>query len=131
MDYRTLGRSGCAVSNLALGTMTFGAETSELDAHTQLDRCPASSGTEGQENDALPALTQAAEQLVSTHLARIRVAKREHPRRCRPRRCHEAILPWRLLARRDSVFLRRKVAGWITALWATVVARCRIWPWAR
>jgi len=32
MDYRTLGRSGCAVSNLALATMTFAAETSEPDA---------------------------------------------------------------------------------------------------
>src|SRR3954469_24526906 len=38
MDYRTLGRSGCAVSNLCLGTMTFGAETDEAGAHAQLDR---------------------------------------------------------------------------------------------
>src|SRR4051812_49679849 len=37
MDYRTLGRSGCAVSTLALGTMTFGAETDEAGAHAQLD----------------------------------------------------------------------------------------------
>ena len=37
MDYRTLGRSGCAVSNLALGTMTFGVETAEPGAHEQLD----------------------------------------------------------------------------------------------
>ena len=29
MDYRTLGRSGCAVSSLTLGTMTFGKETDE------------------------------------------------------------------------------------------------------
>jgi len=26
MDYRLLGGSGCAVSSLCLGTMTFGAE---------------------------------------------------------------------------------------------------------
>jgi aryl-alcohol dehydrogenase-like predicted oxidoreductase len=45
MDYRTLGGSGCAVSNLALGTMTFGAETSELDAHTQLDQFVRAGGT--------------------------------------------------------------------------------------
>jgi aryl-alcohol dehydrogenase-like predicted oxidoreductase len=45
MDYRTLGRSGCAVSNLALGTMTFGAETGEHDAHTQLDRFVNAGGT--------------------------------------------------------------------------------------
>src|SRR5579859_8263554 len=29
MDYRTLGHSGCAVSALGLGTMTFGVETDE------------------------------------------------------------------------------------------------------
>ena len=37
MEYRTLGRSGCAVSTLSLGTMTFGAETDEAGAHQQLD----------------------------------------------------------------------------------------------
>jgi aryl-alcohol dehydrogenase-like predicted oxidoreductase len=45
MDYRTLGRSGCAVSNLALGTMTFGVETGELDAHRQLDQFVSAGGT--------------------------------------------------------------------------------------
>lgn len=38
MDYRTLGRSGTVVSHLALGTMTFGNETAEEEAHRQLDR---------------------------------------------------------------------------------------------
>ncbi len=38
MEYRTLGASGCVVSTLALGTMTFGAETDEVGAHAQLDR---------------------------------------------------------------------------------------------
>jgi aryl-alcohol dehydrogenase (NADP+) len=38
MEYRTLGRSGCAVSSLCLGTMTFGVETDESGAHQQLDR---------------------------------------------------------------------------------------------
>ena len=37
MDYRTLGRTGCAVSTLTLGTMTFGKETDEQGAHAQLD----------------------------------------------------------------------------------------------
>jgi aryl-alcohol dehydrogenase-like predicted oxidoreductase len=37
MEYRTLGRSGCAVSTFALGTMTFGDETDEDGAHAQLD----------------------------------------------------------------------------------------------
>ena len=38
MHYRTLGNSGCAVSELCLGTMTFGDETDEAGAHAQLDR---------------------------------------------------------------------------------------------
>src|SRR3954447_14235767 len=45
MDYRTLGRSGCAVSTLALGTMTFGAETDEAGAHAQLDAFVEAGGT--------------------------------------------------------------------------------------
>ena len=45
MDYRTLGRSGCAVSNLALGTMTFGVETAEPAAHEQLDLFLEAGGT--------------------------------------------------------------------------------------
>ena len=38
MEYCTLGRSGCAVSRLALGTMTFGSETDEATVWAQLDR---------------------------------------------------------------------------------------------
>ena len=38
MEFRTLGRTGCVVSTLALGTMTFGKETDEDGAHAQLDR---------------------------------------------------------------------------------------------
>ncbi|PRY50978.1 aryl-alcohol dehydrogenase-like predicted oxidoreductase [Geodermatophilus tzadiensis] len=45
MEYRTLGRSGCAVSALALGTMTFGAETDETGAHEQLDVFVEAGGT--------------------------------------------------------------------------------------
>src|SRR6267154_2655778 len=45
MDYRTLGRSGCAVSTLCLGTMTFGVETDEPGAHAQLDRFAEAGGT--------------------------------------------------------------------------------------
>src|SRR3954470_7701245 len=45
MDYRTLGRSGCAVSSLCLGTMTFGVETDEPGAHQQLDRFLEAGGT--------------------------------------------------------------------------------------
>lgn len=45
MDYRTLGRSGCAVSTFALGTMTFGAETDEAGAHEQLDVYANAGGT--------------------------------------------------------------------------------------
>jgi aryl-alcohol dehydrogenase-like predicted oxidoreductase len=45
MDYRVLGRSGCVVSNLALGTVTFGVETDEGEAHQQLDRFLEAGGT--------------------------------------------------------------------------------------
>jgi aryl-alcohol dehydrogenase-like predicted oxidoreductase len=44
MRYRTLGNSGCAVSELCLGTMTFGAETDEAGSHDQLDRFVAAGG---------------------------------------------------------------------------------------
>ena len=40
-----LGGSGCAVSSLCLGTMTFGAETDEPGAHEQLDRFVEAGGT--------------------------------------------------------------------------------------
>lgn len=45
MEYRTLGRSGCAVSALALGTMTFGSETDETGSHDQLDAFVDAGGT--------------------------------------------------------------------------------------
>ncbi|HEY0451826.1 aldo/keto reductase [Actinophytocola sp.] len=38
MEYRTLGRTGTVVSAQCLGTMTFGAESSEEVSHAQLDR---------------------------------------------------------------------------------------------
>src|ERR1700758_2534582 len=45
MDYRMLGGSGCAVSSMCLGTMTFGVETDEVGAHAQLDRFLEAGGT--------------------------------------------------------------------------------------
>ena len=45
MEYRLLGLSGCAVSALALGTLTFGNETGETDAFAQLDRFASAGGT--------------------------------------------------------------------------------------
>ena len=44
MEYRTLGRSGAAVSVLALGTMTFGAEADEPTSHALLDDYAAAGG---------------------------------------------------------------------------------------
>lgn len=38
MEQRTLGSSGTKVSALGLGTVTFGAETGEEEAHRQLGR---------------------------------------------------------------------------------------------
>jgi aryl-alcohol dehydrogenase-like predicted oxidoreductase len=45
MEYRTLGRSGCVVSTLSLGTMTFGDESDEAVSHAQLDAFVAAGGT--------------------------------------------------------------------------------------
>ena len=45
MEYRLLGRSGCAVSALALGTLTFGNETDEAGSFAQLDRFTEAGGT--------------------------------------------------------------------------------------
>ena len=45
MDYRTLGNSGCAVSTLTLGTMTFGSETDEPGCFAQLDAFVDAGGT--------------------------------------------------------------------------------------
>ena len=41
MEYRPLGRTGLNVSALCLGTMTFGEQNSEAEAHTQLDHALA------------------------------------------------------------------------------------------
>ncbi len=41
MIYRPLGRTGIEVSALCLGTMTFGEQNSEAQAHAQLDRAVA------------------------------------------------------------------------------------------
>src|SRR5580692_4396431 len=38
MQYAQLGRTGLKVSRLCLGTMNFGPETSEADAHAIMDR---------------------------------------------------------------------------------------------
>src|SRR4051794_36245785 len=45
MEYRTLGGSGAVVSGFAIGTMTFGAETAEEEAHAQLDVFVEAGGT--------------------------------------------------------------------------------------
>ncbi len=45
MEYRTLGYSGCAVSNQCLGTMTFGTETDQRGSHEQLDVFLEAGGT--------------------------------------------------------------------------------------
>jgi aryl-alcohol dehydrogenase-like predicted oxidoreductase len=37
MDYRPLGHSGLKVSRIGLGTMTWGEQNSELEAHEQMD----------------------------------------------------------------------------------------------
>ncbi len=37
MRYNTLGRTGIKVSEICLGTMTWGSQNSEAEAHEQLD----------------------------------------------------------------------------------------------
>ncbi len=44
MEYRYLGKTGLKVSELCLGAMTFGRETSEEDSHRMLDRFVAAGG---------------------------------------------------------------------------------------
>ena len=44
MEYRFLGTTGLKVSELCLGTMTFGRESSETDSHGILDRFVAAGG---------------------------------------------------------------------------------------
>jgi aryl-alcohol dehydrogenase-like predicted oxidoreductase len=62
-----LGRSGCSVSALALGTMTFGAETDEAGAHEQLDLFVEAGGTLVDLADVYSA--GAAEEIVGRWLA--------------------------------------------------------------
>ncbi|MGH3120327.1 MAG: aldo/keto reductase, partial [Streptosporangiaceae bacterium] len=45
MEYRLLGSSGCTVSALALGTLTFGNETDQDGAFDQLDAFTGAGGT--------------------------------------------------------------------------------------
>lgn len=45
MTLRTLGNSGTVVSDYALGTMTFGAESDERTSHAMLDAFAAAGGT--------------------------------------------------------------------------------------
>ncbi|HJX42519.1 MAG TPA: aldo/keto reductase [Geodermatophilus sp.] len=67
MEMRTLGRSGCAVSALTLGTMTFGAETDEDGAREQLDVFAEAGGTLVDTADVYSA--GAAEEIVGRWLA--------------------------------------------------------------
>jgi aryl-alcohol dehydrogenase-like predicted oxidoreductase len=67
MEYRTLGRSGCVVSALCLGTMTFGDETDEAGAHEQLDVFVDAGGTFVDTADVYSAC--ASEEIVGRWLA--------------------------------------------------------------
>ena len=86
MDYRTLGRSGCAVSTLALGTMTFGKETDEAGSHAQLDAFVEAGGNLIDTADVYTA--GASEEIIGRWLAD-RPAGGPRPRRAR----HQGPLP--------------------------------------
>jgi aryl-alcohol dehydrogenase-like predicted oxidoreductase len=68
MELRTLGRSGCAVSALTLGTMTFGHETDEAGSHAQLDSFVEAGGTLIDTADVYTA--GASEEIIGRWLAR-------------------------------------------------------------
>ena len=44
MQYRYMGKTGLKVSELCLGAMTFGRETSEVDSFAIMDRFAAAGG---------------------------------------------------------------------------------------
>ena len=39
MEHRRLGKSAVVVSDICMGTMTFGSQTEEAEAHRILDKC--------------------------------------------------------------------------------------------
>ena len=75
MDYRTLGRSGCAVSSLTLGTMTFGKETDEPGSHAQLDAFVEAGGNLVDTADVYTAGT--SEEIIGRWLAKADPEKRD------------------------------------------------------
>jgi aryl-alcohol dehydrogenase-like predicted oxidoreductase len=75
MDYRTLGRSGCAVSSLTLGTMTFGKETDEEGSHAQLDAFVEAGGNLVDTADVYTAGT--SEEIIGRWLAKTTPEKRD------------------------------------------------------
>jgi aryl-alcohol dehydrogenase-like predicted oxidoreductase len=75
MEYRPLGRSGCVVSTLALGTMTYGYETDEKEAHAQLDCFVAAGGNLIETADIYSA--GAAEEIIGRWLASRRELRRD------------------------------------------------------
>ncbi|PZQ91821.1 MAG: aldo/keto reductase [Leifsonia xyli] len=75
MKYIPLGRSGAVVSNLALGTMTFGSETDADEASAQLDLYIESGGILIETADVYGA--GRAEQIVGTWLSTAGAAMRD------------------------------------------------------
>jgi aryl-alcohol dehydrogenase-like predicted oxidoreductase len=75
VEYRPLGRSGCVVSALALGTMTFGYQTEEKEAHAQLDRFVEAGGNLIDTADVCSA--GAAEEIIGRWLASRRELQRD------------------------------------------------------
>jgi aryl-alcohol dehydrogenase-like predicted oxidoreductase len=76
MEYRTLGLSGCAVSSLALGTMTFGSESDEQTSHAQLDAFLDAGGTLIDTADVYSA--GASEEIIGRWLRKQTDARRSH-----------------------------------------------------
>lgn len=76
MQYEYLGNSGVRVSRICLGTMTFGRETGEKDAHAQLDSFVKAGGNFIDTADVYGSPMGETERVVGKWLKKLPVEKR-------------------------------------------------------
>ncbi len=74
MEYRRLGNSGLKVSEICLGTMTFGEQNTEAEAHEQLDHAIASGINDEMEPKEIQAKVEGRQPMTVQEFARIRHA---------------------------------------------------------
>ncbi len=97
MEYRQLGSSDLNVSALALGTMTFGEQNSEAEAHAQLDLRHLARGQLHRHRRDVPGRAarrdRASHRELHRHLAQAPTARQTH-RRHQDRRPGDAASRW-------------------------------------